>query len=439
HPLLGLREARGRLDVVARRGEPGEVLGAERHGLRERPRPEPGEVALGHLGGRGHEHVVEVARDAARDRRPAHAALLALLVAVLDGDPVRVAALSRVGGRGPRVERPVRHVRPVERLGVPDLLQLARREPARADPAPERLARLGLLDRERDDGLGLHEPVGLGRGDEVPAAEPARERQVGALRRGAAPVAHERPGVEDPGAHAALRRGPRVERVLVDRVAGRVLDRDRPAARDAAQVLRARRVRELRPARVAARADERVLGVAHGRGGGVAANSDASAGTCPAGVPAAMPACPARESRVTSPARTRAPRSATLPGPACVPPTAQYQGDPAPGSGGGPAGGAAGAAAGWAGAPRDCASCWPMAAPMPIPAPSPSPSPAPPGFAAAASIAFAAWNFVYWSRFPTTAICVRLSSAASTSGGNETFSRTKRRTDTPYPDRSSQS
>ena len=46
----------------------------------------------------------------------------------------------------------------------------------------------------------------------------------------------------------------------------------------------------------------------------------------------------------------------------------------------------------------------------------------PPGFFAASRIASAVWNFVYWSRLPSTPICDRLSSAASTSGGSEMFS-----------------
>ena len=43
-------------------------------------------------------------------------------------------------------------------------------------------------------------------------------------------------------------------------------------------------------------------------------------------------------------------------------------------------------------------------------------------------MALAAWNFVYWSRLPTTFIEVRLSSTASTSGGNEMFWMTSRGT-----------
>ena len=54
------------------------------------------------------------------------------------------------------------------------------------------------------------------------------------------------------------------------------------------------------------------------------------------------------------------------------------------------------------------------------------PSPAPPGLSAACSIAFAAWNWVYWSRSPRTPIGVRLSSACSTSGGSEMFSMQNR-------------
>ena len=46
----------------------------------------------------------------------------------------------------------------------------------------------------------------------------------------------------------------------------------------------------------------------------------------------------------------------------------------------------------------------------------------PPGFLAASPMALAVWNFVYCSRSPSTPICVRLSSAASTSGGSEMFS-----------------
>ena len=81
------------------------------------------------------------------------------------------------------------------------------------------------------------------------------------------------------------------------------------------------------------------------------------------------------------------------------------------GSGGGPAAGGA------AGAIDAAARC-----PIAMPSPTPSPSPAPPGLLAAASIALAAWNFVYWSRLPTMPIWVRRSSAASTSGGTEMFS-----------------
>src|SRR6266566_3167508 len=66
-----------------------------------------------------------------------------------------------------------------------------------------------------------------------------------------------------------------------------------------------------------------------------------------------------------------------------------------------------------------------IALPTAKPAPSPAPKPAPPdGFCAASRIASAAWNWAYRPTSPITPIEVRLSMAASTSGGSEIFSMT---------------
>ena len=68
---------------------------------------------------------------------------------------------------------------------------------------------------------------------------------------------------------------------------------------------------------------------------------------------------------------------------------------------------------------------WANCCPIATPAPSPTPAPAsPPGLRAASPIALAAWYWVYAWRLPITPMLVRLSSAASTSGGSEMFSTT---------------
>ena len=128
------------------------------------------------------------------------------------------------------------------------------------------------------------------------------------------------------------------------------------------------------------------------------------------------PAVQTRVSRVISPSAAIRPSRAFENGPRVSPPSAMCQTC----STGGGGGGAACAAVGRG--PQGPCAIW-LAIAMPMPMPSPAPIPPPPfGFAAAAVIASAAEYWVNLPRSPAIPMEVRLSSAASTAGGRDTFS-----------------
>ncbi len=223
HALLGGLQALFGLDVVAHGLEAGEVLRLVGTGFLQRPGGELVELVGGDVPRGGHQGVVEVALYGAGDVVPAGVPDLAglgdLLAVLADGvglgGVVVHAALTLVprGGRG--VVRPVRQVAALERLGLGDLLQAARREPARGGPPRQPLAGGAAVQVEGDDGLGHHAFGQLRVGDQGGGAELAAGRQVVGLRTGAAAGAGERPGgAEDGRAGLGRQRRQFLDRVL---------------------------------------------------------------------------------------------------------------------------------------------------------------------------------------------------------------------------------
>ena len=118
-----------------------------------------------HADRRAHEVVVEEVRELAGRRHPAHvldlarARLPAFLVRL--GRVVVVAGIGRPLRVGLRVERPVRQVDALHRVGQRALLERIRREPQLAVPLPDAIARRALAHHERQHALGAERGLGF--------------------------------------------------------------------------------------------------------------------------------------------------------------------------------------------------------------------------------------------------------------------------------------